>query len=353
MTSINRPPFGGTFSAEPPSGIVRQTEFELSASGWTDDDPDDLPLLYSFAYTTSSADAGSSSTLSLGLASSSMSLWTTLPVAGTVYVSALVQDQFRSVVQTARVQLLLAWQAADGPQVATTTLAGTIINSELDDALSIEDVTAVQSVISSASALLAEPVGYDGSSDDQRASLRTSMIAALDSSLGDSTAAGTVLQTHALLINQVTAASSELTADSRLQAADLVADIAGATSDSVGDGSLSTQSALFATLSNVLVGAGTDALQPAAAAQPAATSRRSRRLAKHRAMRRSRRRLDSPGQLADSVSSATNTLATVLLSGTVEGESFNLSASQLSMRVTRCRSGGGRGGGASHMRRYS
>lgn len=48
--AINRPPYGGELRCEPLDGEAATTRFELSAVGWTDDDENDLPLRYSFAY---------------------------------------------------------------------------------------------------------------------------------------------------------------------------------------------------------------------------------------------------------------------------------------------------------------
>ena len=44
---VNTPPTTGTFKASPASGEVLITDFVLACAGWVDD-PDDLPLRYSF-----------------------------------------------------------------------------------------------------------------------------------------------------------------------------------------------------------------------------------------------------------------------------------------------------------------
>lgn len=46
---VNRAPFGGALESVPETGDALTTRFELEANGWTDDDPDDLPLTYRFS----------------------------------------------------------------------------------------------------------------------------------------------------------------------------------------------------------------------------------------------------------------------------------------------------------------
>jgi hypothetical protein len=46
---VNSPPSSGVLAASPLEGVVMDTAFELSCSGWVDD-ATDLPLLYSFFY---------------------------------------------------------------------------------------------------------------------------------------------------------------------------------------------------------------------------------------------------------------------------------------------------------------
>ena len=48
---MNRAPFGGAFSVEfTPPAVALTTTIVLQARYWVDDDPEDLPLKYSFAY---------------------------------------------------------------------------------------------------------------------------------------------------------------------------------------------------------------------------------------------------------------------------------------------------------------
>ena len=46
---VNAPPFGGTLTSNPMSGVSLQDTFLLATSGWTDD-PGDLPFQYIFNY---------------------------------------------------------------------------------------------------------------------------------------------------------------------------------------------------------------------------------------------------------------------------------------------------------------
>lgn len=58
VTTFNRPPFGGWMSVYPSKGQSLITEFTLSAPHWQDD-PEDLPLLYTFSFSpTSSVSTG-------------------------------------------------------------------------------------------------------------------------------------------------------------------------------------------------------------------------------------------------------------------------------------------------------
>ena len=49
VVSVNSPPAQGTFVASPATGLAFNTSFYLQANGWVDD-PEDLPLTYSFSY---------------------------------------------------------------------------------------------------------------------------------------------------------------------------------------------------------------------------------------------------------------------------------------------------------------
>ena len=48
---VNSPPSGGSLTIEPPEGLASSTSFTLTADDWTDD-PEDLPLVYTFRYLT-------------------------------------------------------------------------------------------------------------------------------------------------------------------------------------------------------------------------------------------------------------------------------------------------------------
>ena len=49
MVQVNAPPSSGVLTLEPHEGIVLETRFRFSCSGWVDDAAD-LPLRYTFAY---------------------------------------------------------------------------------------------------------------------------------------------------------------------------------------------------------------------------------------------------------------------------------------------------------------
>ena len=48
--TVNQGPSGGQFSASPSSGTELTTEYTFTASGWTDPEGTDYPLLYGFKY---------------------------------------------------------------------------------------------------------------------------------------------------------------------------------------------------------------------------------------------------------------------------------------------------------------
>ncbi|CAM9347803.1 unnamed protein product, partial [Scytosiphon promiscuus] len=58
--SVNTPPTGGSFEVSPAAGVALMDVFELNSYGW-EDDVDDLPLTYAFAYVSGSADAADTS----------------------------------------------------------------------------------------------------------------------------------------------------------------------------------------------------------------------------------------------------------------------------------------------------
>jgi len=336
QTEVNRPPFGGSFAASGSEGVVLQTEFVLSASGWTDDDQDDLPLSYSFVY------VSGTSALPFAPSSTFSSLTTTVPIAGAISVYAEVSDQFGSTAQTDKVTLRILWQPEGEVALDPTVLAGSIINDFMADALSLGDVASVQSVVSCTTALLAEPL-YGSASNASNATnatqiaeaiavrtqLRDELITALDDSFTASTTETDVLYSHAILVSQLTSQSSELSSTGRVQAALLVDDLVGSFYAAAETGSTSTtaQSSLFTTLSNVLDGSGLDSLDALQSVVNSAGSTTS--------SRRRRRLTVTQEALADTVSKAVGALAETLLVDTVDGESYVLTAAQLSMRASR------------------
>ena len=308
---VNRPPFGGSLKVAPDSGVACVDQFALAAAGWNDDDPSDLPLLFSFYL------ASASGEVSLREPSAKSSLFSTLPVAGQVSVFAIVRDQFGSSTRTPSAPLTLAW--------SPTASAEGFVQS-MGEALMMRDMVGVQQAACSASALLT-------ASDGDGTAVRTQLIGALDSCHDVSLSTATNVQTSASLIDQITSSTGELTSDSRVQAASLARSLAadalelsGADVTKSGSGSGSatsaaTSGALFSTLSNVL-----DAPILPVAGQPT-----SRRLASSGGGASG----GAEAALADVVGDATGQIARVLLSETITGETFTLRAKKLAMRVAR------------------
>lgn len=153
VTTVNRPPFGGYFSASSfsggSSGVVFDTEFSLAAVGWTDDNADDLPLIYAFLYDSEG------SPLPLAPASSLSTLWTTLPVAGSVLVHAQIKDQFGATTRTSKARhplnftSLSCLRTSPAPLLSLAIRALLLIFSQLIPSPPSPPVTQTPSLLSS------------------------------------------------------------------------------------------------------------------------------------------------------------------------------------------------------------
>ena len=336
--TVNAPPFGGTLEVSPPSGLVLNTTFELTAAGWVDD-ADDLPLMYTYYHAArgvllASVAAGGGATvpteaLPLVLTGYYAAVDTTVPIAGDREVFVRVVDKYHSGVLSDAADVTLSWSVATDTVEQKTDLVAELVNGDLANAETLEDAGQVQAVVSSAAKLLTEAVDQQSQetavteeeeesaaeAKANRTKLRTSLIGGLEGSTS-SAASSSFIAAQAQLVSEVTGASDELEDAARLQAASLVGTLA-AQLDSAASGDLEAPKALAATLSNVLSDSGVDG----------SSSGSSRRLSEGGA--------NQGGALVDSVASAVDSIGASLVNGAIAGETFTVTASNLALRSAR------------------
>ena len=358
--TLNAPPSGGSLTVSPASGTARNTSFALRAPGWVDD-PEDMPLLYTYYYyapevfaegtraaSTAGAGVGASAgvpaaALPLGLTGFYAALDTTIPVAGSYEVFARVVDTHGCAALSVARNVRLNWERPTLTSEDTTDLAETIVADDLKKAEVLGDTAKVQAVVSSAAKLLDEALDQvmeGGVAEEavvkaavqkavlKRTELRASLIDGLKASLTDG-AASSFVNAHAQLVSQVTSAPNELQGckglqgcDARLQAALLAGALARKIDHASGEDDEAQQS-LATTLSNVLSGAqlSSDAPLP---------SSRRRGLAEA-----SGRGNANATALADSVDASLGALSASLVRGAVAGEGYTLDTPNLALRAAR------------------
>ena len=353
--TLNAPPSGGSLTLLPANGTARNTSFALRAPGWVDD-PEDLPLLYTYYYalagthaaTVVGAGAGAgvpAAALPLGLSGFYAALDTTIPVAGPYEVFARVVDTQGCAALSMARNVNLAWGRPTQNSEDMTALAATIVADELEQAEVLGDTAKVQAVVSSAATLLdeaLEQVAAGGAEEkeavpnqkakadavDRRTELRATLIDGLKTSLTDG-AASSFVNAHAQLVSKITSAPDELQpcsglqgCDARLQAAQLAGTLARKIGQaSGGDGG--AQKSLATTLSNVLSGAqlNSDAPLP---------SSRRRGLAEA-----SDGGNANATALVDTVDASLGALSASLVRGAVAGEGYTLDTPNLALRAAR------------------
>ena len=163
--TLNAPPSGGSLTLSPARGTARNTSFALRAPGWVDE-PEDLPLLYTYFYApvgTHAAGAGAragagagvpGAALPLGLSGFYAALDTSIPVAGSYEVFARVVDSQGCAALSVARGVSLSWGAPTQTSGQTTALAASIVAKELERAELLQDAAQVQAVVSSAAELL-------------------------------------------------------------------------------------------------------------------------------------------------------------------------------------------------------
>ena len=358
--TLNAPPSGGSLTVSPASGTARNTSFALRSPGWVDD-PEDMPLLYTYYYyapevfaegtraaSTAGAGVGASAgvpaaALPLGLTGFYAALDTTIPVAGSYEVFARVVDTHGCAALSVARNVRLNWERPTLTSEDTTDLAETIVADDLKKAEVLGDTAKVQAVVSSAAKLLDEALDQvmeGGVAEEavvkaavqkavlKRTELRASLIDGLKASLTNG-AASSFVNAHAQLVSQVTGAPNELQGckglqgcDARLQAALLAGALARKIDHASGEDDGAQQS-LATTLSNVLSGAqlSSDAPLP---------SSRRRGLAEA-----SGRGNANATALADSVDASLGALSASLVRGAVAGEGYTLDTPNLALRAAR------------------
>ena len=353
--TLNAPPSGGSLTLLPANGTARNTSFALRAPGWVDD-PEDLPLLYTYYYalagthgaTVVGAGAGAgvpAAALPLGLSGFYAALDTTIPVAGPYEVFARVVDTQGCAALSMARNVNLTWGRPTQNSEDTTALAATIVADELEQAEVLGDTAKVQAVVSSAATLLdeaLEQVAAGGAEEkeavpnqkakadavDRRTELRATLIDGLKTSLTDG-AASSFVNAHAQLVSKITSAPDELQpcsglqgCDARLQAAQLAGSLARKIGQaSGGDGG--AQKSLATTLSNVLSGAQLNSDMPLPLSR-----------------RRGLAEASDGGNanataLVDSVDASLGALSASLVRGAVAGEGYTLDTPNLALRAAR------------------
>ena len=154
---MNRAPFGGELRLSFSSPIVAlQSEVEIEAYQWTDDDPSDLPITYSFAYAPSNLPVPEALDSATGLSKRSMStsiLWQ--PPAGNWTVFCYIYDAFLA--STSESANLLVHGAPDlDAETAFGIVAGIkVAQREGDSSASLRSIASLAN-------LLNEPATNDG-----------------------------------------------------------------------------------------------------------------------------------------------------------------------------------------------